>query len=148
GQRHLVPDRGQRLRQVRVPAEDCSATGDRGPVRRPRVGVGEVVNLIRQQLAELVKHARRRVGDRGGVYRTGCCSATPGKGRCGCPARRRACQVCCDGGQRKLDVRAWVIGRLGVGRQGREPVGGFRLAEGLLQEGVVQGAGRVVELLG
>jgi hypothetical protein len=62
GQRHLVPDRRQGLRQVRVPAEQRGAPRDRRPVRRPRVAVRISMDLIRWQLAELVKKlsGRRR----------------------------------------------------------------------------------------
>src|SRR5215469_2799878 len=45
-------------------------------------------------------------------------------------------------------VRAWVVGRLGGGGGDREPGHGVAGAEGALEDGVVEGGGGVVELLG
>ena len=51
-------------------------------------------------------------------------------------------------GQRRLDVRARVVGRLRVLRQHREPVRGVGRAERPRQDRLVERACRVVELLG
>ncbi len=156
GQRHLVPDRRQRLRQVRVAAEERAAAVDLGPVHRPGVAVGILVNLVGGQLAELVEQLPGGLGDRlrhrprvarasrrrwpGGRRHRGRRRRLPGRGAAG--------DVRGDRREWFLQVGAGVVGSPGVRGDGGEPGAGVRRAERALQDRVVERAGRVVELLG
>ena len=134
GQRRLVPDRGQRLRQVRVAREQRAAARHLGAVHRPRVAVRELVDKPGGELAELAEQRARRLGFRAADSRITATGSRPWHG----PQRS----------QRKFLVRAGVEGRLRVLRDDGEPVHGPLRAERVLKQGVVQRGGGEGQFLG
>ena len=146
GQGDLVPDRRNRLRQVRVAGQQRTAPLHRRPAGRPRVAVRVLVQVAGRELAELGQQGARRLRSRRGRARTS--RGTRRGPRASRAGRKPGSEPGRERGQRELAIRAGVVGGLRVLGDDREPVHGADGAEGALEQRVVKRGRGEIEFLG